>query len=154
MRMQFDAQHAHNQEHYAGAAFDVILVFGQPAGGSTSRVKSDEIRIVDLALLREALQPRHRDDAAARTAVRGGGRRHAAAHPRRTLQSRAPALRASRIPFDRRSRGLSVHGMAGDAAFPAKAGSHEAVRVWSAGSAPRTELSFVASGFSRKAGAG
>ena len=32
VRMQFDAQHAHYQEHYAGAAFDVILVDGQPAG--------------------------------------------------------------------------------------------------------------------------
>ena len=32
VEMQFDAQHAYYQEHYAGAAFDVILVFGQPAG--------------------------------------------------------------------------------------------------------------------------
>ena len=30
--LQFDAQHAYYEEHYAGAAFDVILVFGQPAG--------------------------------------------------------------------------------------------------------------------------
>ena len=59
------------------------------------------------------LQPRHRDDAAARTAIRGGGRRQAAAHPRRTLQSRAAALPAARVPADRRSRGLSVHGVEG-----------------------------------------
>jgi hypothetical protein len=42
-------------------------------------------------------------------ASRYGGQ--AAAHPRRTLQSRAAALRAARVPFDRRSRGLLVHGV-------------------------------------------
>ena len=142
--MPFDAQHAYYQEHYAGAAFDVILVDGQPAGRLYVARESDEIRIIDIALLPEYLQPRHRDDAARRTAIRGGGRRQAppslfalppsprlrrtdggqaAAHPRRTLQSRAPALRAPRVPSDRRSRRVSVHGMACRAvARSAKAG--------------------------------
>ena len=32
LQMQFDAQHAHYQQHFAGAAFDIVLVDGQPAG--------------------------------------------------------------------------------------------------------------------------
>ena len=51
--MQFDAQHAHYQEHYPGAAFDVILVDGQPAGRLYVAREDDEIRIVDIALLPE-----------------------------------------------------------------------------------------------------
>ena len=51
VRMQFDAQHAYYQEHYAGAAFDVILVDGQPAGRLYVARENDEIRIVDIALL-------------------------------------------------------------------------------------------------------
>ena len=51
VRMQFDAQYAHYQEHYAGAAFDVILVYGQPAGRLYVAREADEIRIVDIALL-------------------------------------------------------------------------------------------------------
>ena len=53
VEMQFDAQHAYYQEHYAGAAFDVILVFGQPAGRLYVAREDDEIRIVDIALLPE-----------------------------------------------------------------------------------------------------
>src|SRR5688572_12378444 len=53
VEMQFDAQHAYYQEHYAGAAFDVILVFGQPAGRLYVAREGDEIRIVDIALLPE-----------------------------------------------------------------------------------------------------
>jgi ribosomal protein S18 acetylase RimI-like enzyme len=51
VRMQFDAQHAYYQEHYAGAAFDVILVGGDPAGRLYVAREEDEIRIVDIALL-------------------------------------------------------------------------------------------------------
>ena len=51
VRMQFDAQHAYYQEHYAGAAFDIILVNGQPAGRLYVSREEDEIRIVDIALL-------------------------------------------------------------------------------------------------------
>jgi GNAT superfamily N-acetyltransferase len=53
VRMQFDAQHAYYQEHYAGAAFDIILVDGQPAGRLYVSREDDEIRIVDIALLPE-----------------------------------------------------------------------------------------------------
>jgi hypothetical protein len=31
LRMQFDAQRAHYEEHYAGASFDVVLVGGRRA---------------------------------------------------------------------------------------------------------------------------
>jgi GNAT superfamily N-acetyltransferase len=51
VEMQFDAQHAYYQEHYDGAAFDVILVDGQPAGRLYVAREDDEIRIVDIALL-------------------------------------------------------------------------------------------------------
>ena len=51
VRMQFDAQHAQYQEHYAGAAFDIILINGQPAGRLYVARKDEEIRIVDIALL-------------------------------------------------------------------------------------------------------
>ena len=53
VEMQFDAQHAYYQEHYAGAAFDIILVDGQPAGRLYVSREDDEIRIVDIALLPE-----------------------------------------------------------------------------------------------------
>jgi ribosomal protein S18 acetylase RimI-like enzyme len=53
VRMQFEAQHAYYQEHYEGAAFDVILVGGQPAGRLYIHPRDDEIRIVDIALLAE-----------------------------------------------------------------------------------------------------
>ena len=53
VRMQFDAQHAYYQEHYEGAAFDVILVSGQPAGRFYLHRRDDEIRIMDIALLPE-----------------------------------------------------------------------------------------------------
>jgi ribosomal protein S18 acetylase RimI-like enzyme len=51
VQMQFDAQHAQYQEHYAGAAFDIILVNGQPAGRLYVAGKEEETRIVDIALL-------------------------------------------------------------------------------------------------------
>ena len=53
VRMQFDAQHAYYQEHYAGASFDIILVGGQPAGRLYLHRRDDEIRIMDIALLPE-----------------------------------------------------------------------------------------------------
>jgi ribosomal protein S18 acetylase RimI-like enzyme len=51
VRMQFDAQHAYYREHYEGAAFDVILVGGHPAGRLYLHRRDDEIRIMDIALL-------------------------------------------------------------------------------------------------------
>jgi ribosomal protein S18 acetylase RimI-like enzyme len=53
LRMQFDAQHAYYQEHYEGAAFDIILVGGQPAGRFYVERASEEFRIIDIALLPE-----------------------------------------------------------------------------------------------------
>ena len=72
-RMQFVAQNQHYQEHYAGAAFDVIELSGQSGEVATSDTEgggqsppysvpigrlyvarwADEIRIVDIALLPE-----------------------------------------------------------------------------------------------------
>ena len=56
LRMQFAAQHAYYQEHYADAAFQVILADGRPAGRLYVARWPDEIRIVDIALL-----PEHRN---------------------------------------------------------------------------------------------
>jgi len=53
VQMQFAAQHAYYQEQYADAAFDIILVAGQPAGRLYVARWSSEIRIVDIALLPE-----------------------------------------------------------------------------------------------------
>ena len=51
LRMQFSAQHQYYQEHYPTAAFDVILVAGQPAGRLYVHRGADELRIVDIAML-------------------------------------------------------------------------------------------------------
>jgi ribosomal protein S18 acetylase RimI-like enzyme len=51
LRMQFSAQHQYYQEHYPTAAFDVILVAGQPAGRLYVHRGPDELRIVEIAIL-------------------------------------------------------------------------------------------------------
>jgi GNAT superfamily N-acetyltransferase len=51
LMMQFKAQHAYYQEHYPGAAFQVILREGQPIGRLYLDRWSTELRIVDIALL-------------------------------------------------------------------------------------------------------
>ncbi len=51
LTMQFTAQHRHYQEHYTGAAFQIILADGQPAGRLYVARWPREIRIVDIALL-------------------------------------------------------------------------------------------------------
>jgi GNAT superfamily N-acetyltransferase len=115
VEMQFDAQHAYYQEHYAGAAFDVILVDGQPAGRLFVSREENEIRIVDIALLPEycnrgigtTLLRELQSEAAAAGKPRLRSSRYggqAAAHPRRTLQSRAEALRAPWVSADRGQR--------------------------------------------------
>lgn len=55
LQMQFAAQHAYYQEHYAEASFQVILLDGQPAGRLYVQRWDDEMRLIDIALL-----PRHR----------------------------------------------------------------------------------------------
>jgi ribosomal protein S18 acetylase RimI-like enzyme len=51
LRMQFNAQHQHYQQHFPDAAYSVILVDDTPAGRVYLHRRSDEIRIVDIALL-------------------------------------------------------------------------------------------------------
>ena len=51
LRMQFTAQHQYYQEHYPRAAFDVILVAGEPAGRLYVHRGADEVRIVEIAML-------------------------------------------------------------------------------------------------------
>ena len=53
LRQQFAAQHAHYQEHYAGASFDVIRVEGRPCGRLYVARWPREIRLMDIALLPE-----------------------------------------------------------------------------------------------------
>ncbi|HYP41543.1 MAG TPA: GNAT family N-acetyltransferase [Chloroflexia bacterium] len=51
--MQFTAQHRYYQEHYPDAAFEVILLNGQPAGRLYVDQWPEEVRIVDITLLPE-----------------------------------------------------------------------------------------------------
>jgi ribosomal protein S18 acetylase RimI-like enzyme len=51
LAQQFAAQTAHYAEHYADAAFEVILVDGEPAGRLIVGRWDREIRIADIALL-------------------------------------------------------------------------------------------------------
>lgn len=53
LEQQFRAQHHHYHEHYSGAAFDLLLVDGEPAGRLYVARWPREIRIVDIALLPE-----------------------------------------------------------------------------------------------------
>lgn len=53
LRMQFDAQSSHYEEHYGGAEFSVILFDGTPVGRLYVARWREEIRIVDIALLPE-----------------------------------------------------------------------------------------------------
>lgn len=53
LQQQFEAQHHHYQTHFAAARFDIILLDGQPAGRLYVQQRPDEIRIIDIALLRQ-----------------------------------------------------------------------------------------------------
>jgi ribosomal protein S18 acetylase RimI-like enzyme len=66
LRQQFDAQHTHYQQHYAGARFDVIELDGRPIGRLYVDRGAGEIRIVDIALL-----PAHRGAGIGTTILRG-----------------------------------------------------------------------------------
>ena len=48
---QFRAQHTYYQDTFSDAAFDVVLVDGEPAGRLYLDRRGDEIRIIDIALL-------------------------------------------------------------------------------------------------------
>lgn len=51
LRMQFRAQDMYYRQHFADAAFDVILCRGEPAGRLYLDRRPDEVRVVDIALL-------------------------------------------------------------------------------------------------------
>src|SRR6476661_1985070 len=48
LQMQFAAQHSHYREHYAKAAFDLVLVDGVAAGRLYVASLPEELRIVDI----------------------------------------------------------------------------------------------------------
>lgn len=51
VEMQFAAQSQYYREHYPDTSFDVIVLDGQPVGRLSVARWSDEIRIVEIALL-------------------------------------------------------------------------------------------------------
>ncbi|MCB1045354.1 MAG: GNAT family N-acetyltransferase [Acidobacteria bacterium] len=51
LNFQFHAQHTYYMDQFKGAAFDVIMVAGKPAGRLYVDRRADEIRLVDIALL-------------------------------------------------------------------------------------------------------
>ena len=53
LKMQFSAQHKHYQEHFPDAAFEIVLLDGNPIGRLYVDRREDEIRLVDIALLPE-----------------------------------------------------------------------------------------------------
>lgn len=53
LRMQFQAQSRYYVENYPGAAFQLILLDGEPVGRLYIHRRQDEIRIMDIALLPE-----------------------------------------------------------------------------------------------------
>jgi GNAT superfamily N-acetyltransferase len=53
--MQFEAQHRYYQEHYASAAFQIILLDNQAIGRLYLDYAADELLVIDIALL-----PKHR----------------------------------------------------------------------------------------------
>ncbi len=56
LTMQFQAQHQFYQEHFSQAVFDVVELAGKPIGRLYVDRRTDEIRIIDIALL-----PTHRN---------------------------------------------------------------------------------------------
>ena len=55
LKMQFDAQHRYYQQQFSKAAFDLILLDGQPIGRLYVDRSTEENHIIDIALL-----PQHR----------------------------------------------------------------------------------------------
>jgi ribosomal protein S18 acetylase RimI-like enzyme len=53
LRAQFEAQDRWYREHYTGATYEVVLIDGEPAGRLYVHRGEREIRIMDIALLRE-----------------------------------------------------------------------------------------------------
>ena len=53
LRMQFQAQHTHYQEHFSDASYDIILLEGKQIGRLYVDRGEDELRVIDIALLSE-----------------------------------------------------------------------------------------------------
>ena len=53
LRMQFSAQHTFYMDRFKQAAYDVIMLDGEPVGRLYVDRRDDEIRIIDIALLTE-----------------------------------------------------------------------------------------------------
>ena len=53
LAFQFEAQHRYYTEQFPRAAFELLLVDGQPAGRLYVDRRDDEIRLIDIALLPE-----------------------------------------------------------------------------------------------------
>lgn len=53
LKMQFEAQHKHYQQHYPEASFDLIMFGEQPVGRLYVSHWPTQIRIVDIAILNE-----------------------------------------------------------------------------------------------------
>jgi GNAT superfamily N-acetyltransferase len=53
LRMQFQAQHDYYHQHWPDARYDLILLDEEPVGRLYVHRRTDEIRIVDVALLSE-----------------------------------------------------------------------------------------------------
>jgi ribosomal protein S18 acetylase RimI-like enzyme len=51
LRMQFDAQAQHYQEHFGDAEYSIVLLGSDPVGRLYLDRRADEIRVVDIALL-------------------------------------------------------------------------------------------------------
>ncbi len=54
LRFQFEAQHKYYMEQFPDAAFDLILLDGEPVGRLYVDRRDDEIRLIDIALLLES----------------------------------------------------------------------------------------------------
>lgn len=52
-QIQFEAQYAHYKRHYSGASFDLVCEGDRPIGRIYVDVRSDEVRLIDIALLPE-----------------------------------------------------------------------------------------------------
>ena len=59
LRFQFDAQDRYYREHFPRAAYDLVMLDGEPIGRLYVDRRADEIRLIDIALL-----PEHRGAAA------------------------------------------------------------------------------------------
>ena len=92
LRMQFEAQHAHYQQHYPDAAFLVVMRGEEPLGRLYLHRREHALRIVDIALL-----PEHRG-----TGLGG-------ALLRELLEESAAAGRKVSIHVERNNRALGLY---------------------------------------------